>query len=87
MEWFHSKNSNGPAYQGDDDNTNYHRRRSTACSRQNLSAYDAANRAVADHDNNIQHGGQFGWPITHKVARNNLYESVAVPSQHNRAET
>lgn len=72
MERGHPKDGNDPANETDDNDTDYNGHTSSADGREDLPAYDIAERAVTDHENDVENRNELRRPVAHKIPRNDL---------------
>lgn len=78
----HAKDCNDPAYHGNDNDADDNTHAAAADRGKDLAADDSIDGAVADHENNVERTGNFGRPIAHKVAADDLMILLILDMRH-----
>lgn len=73
MEWLHAKQNHQPGYQGNDDNPHNNSHLAPRNGREDLSAYQAVDHAVAQHDDNVEQAADLARVVAHKVSSYDLF--------------
>lgn len=68
----HAKDGDDQCNESNDNDANLDGHATTAHGREHLAADDAIDRGVSNHENDVEKGGQLGWPVSHKVAQDDL---------------